>query len=317
MIWGERFGGALDDVHALRAEIVGGITAALEVQIPLNEALLAQGRPPENLDAWQAFHLGLKQCTSTPRRGQRGRRGAVPPGGGARARASPARMPGSRSCTSRTPSCATARPRGRDRRGAARAPSRGSSSTRSTRSSTSTWAAATGCGRISTAALPWLERATAISPNYAQGIYSRALIDTHGRPQRRSALAQRRSRDRPQPARPAALRHAGDQGAGADRRRRLRRGGALGRGRRAHAARACHHRDDRRGDATPSPATCAPARRWAATVRRNRPDADRAQFFDGLPVPDASPAGGSNEPSRRPASDARGQSPAATNPNIR
>ena len=28
------------------------------------------------------------------------------------------------------------------------------------------------------AALPWLERATAISPSYAQGLYSRALMDT-------------------------------------------------------------------------------------------------------------------------------------------
>ena len=27
-------------------------------------------------------------------------------------------------------------------------------------------------------ALPWLERATAISPNYAQAIYSRAMVDT-------------------------------------------------------------------------------------------------------------------------------------------
>ena len=28
------------------------------------------------------------------------------------------------------------------------------------------------------------------------------------------------------------------------------------------------------------------ARRWAAAVRRNRPDADRAQFFEALPFQD-------------------------------
>ena len=60
VVWGERFEGPLDDVHAVRAEIVRGITAALEVRIQLHEALRAQDRPAENLDAWAAFHLGLK-----------------------------------------------------------------------------------------------------------------------------------------------------------------------------------------------------------------------------------------------------------------
>ena len=52
--------GTLDDVPGLRGTIVRGVCSALDVQISLAEARLAQGRTVENLDAWQAFHLGLR-----------------------------------------------------------------------------------------------------------------------------------------------------------------------------------------------------------------------------------------------------------------
>ena len=60
MIWAERFEGRRDDVHDIRSRIAGGVTTAIELRIPQNEAGAAQLTTPENLDAWQAYHLGLQ-----------------------------------------------------------------------------------------------------------------------------------------------------------------------------------------------------------------------------------------------------------------
>jgi hypothetical protein len=60
VVWADRFAGSIDDVHAVRAEIRSRVLAALEIQIPLNEALLARLTVTENLDAWSAYHLGLQ-----------------------------------------------------------------------------------------------------------------------------------------------------------------------------------------------------------------------------------------------------------------
>jgi len=60
VVWAERFASALDDVHRVRDEIRGSILVALEVRIPLHEALLARLTVTENLDAWSAYHLGLQ-----------------------------------------------------------------------------------------------------------------------------------------------------------------------------------------------------------------------------------------------------------------
>lgn len=59
VIWGERFSGAPDGVHEIREAIVRAVVSALELQIPLNEARRARLKPPHNLDAWSAYHLGL------------------------------------------------------------------------------------------------------------------------------------------------------------------------------------------------------------------------------------------------------------------
>ena len=59
LIWSEHFERPLDDVHAVRSEIVSAVIAALDLQIPLAEAALARQKPVENLDAWGAYHLGL------------------------------------------------------------------------------------------------------------------------------------------------------------------------------------------------------------------------------------------------------------------
>ena len=60
VIWGERYSGGIDDLHALRAEIRGKILTSLEIQIPMHEAADARLASTENLDAWSAYHLGLQ-----------------------------------------------------------------------------------------------------------------------------------------------------------------------------------------------------------------------------------------------------------------
>ena len=60
VVWAERFAGAIDDVHGVRAAIRTRILAALEIGIPLHEAALARLRVSEDLDAWSAYHLGLQ-----------------------------------------------------------------------------------------------------------------------------------------------------------------------------------------------------------------------------------------------------------------
>lgn len=60
VIWAERYEGGLDAVHEMRAAIVSGVAAALEVQIPIHEANHARTRSPDTLDAWSAYHLGLR-----------------------------------------------------------------------------------------------------------------------------------------------------------------------------------------------------------------------------------------------------------------
>ncbi|ACL59555.1 winged helix-turn-helix domain-containing tetratricopeptide repeat protein [Methylobacterium nodulans] len=60
ILWGDRFAGRIDDIHEIRARITASIIAALEIQIPLNEAALASVAVPSSLDAWSAYHLGLR-----------------------------------------------------------------------------------------------------------------------------------------------------------------------------------------------------------------------------------------------------------------
>ncbi|MGQ0384973.1 MAG: winged helix-turn-helix domain-containing tetratricopeptide repeat protein [Gammaproteobacteria bacterium] len=60
VVWAERFAGSLDDVHRVREEIRSSILASLEIQIPLHEAALARLNVTLDLDAWSAYHLGLQ-----------------------------------------------------------------------------------------------------------------------------------------------------------------------------------------------------------------------------------------------------------------
>lgn len=60
VVWGDRFVSGLADVHDTRATILSRIVSALELQIPLHEAQEARLVSPDNLDAWSAYHLGLQ-----------------------------------------------------------------------------------------------------------------------------------------------------------------------------------------------------------------------------------------------------------------
>lgn len=68
VVWGERYSGDVQDVHAMRDEIRASILASLEIQIPLHEAGRARLISPENLDAWSAYHLGLQHIYGFNRR---------------------------------------------------------------------------------------------------------------------------------------------------------------------------------------------------------------------------------------------------------
>jgi TolB-like protein/Tfp pilus assembly protein PilF len=60
IVWADCFAGVLDDIHQFRADILARTLAALEIRIPLHEATLARLSVSENLDAWSAYHLGLQ-----------------------------------------------------------------------------------------------------------------------------------------------------------------------------------------------------------------------------------------------------------------
>lgn len=59
VIWGDRLTAPLGNIDDLRSRIVAHLVTALEVYIPLNEARSAQIAGIEALDAWANYHLGL------------------------------------------------------------------------------------------------------------------------------------------------------------------------------------------------------------------------------------------------------------------
>jgi TolB-like protein len=283
VIWGERFEGALDDVHGVRAEIVRGITVALEVQIQLHEALRAQGRPAENLDAWAAFHLGLKQMHLYTREGNVAaealfRRAVALEPGFARAHAGLSFVHFQNAFLRHTPDRAgeTLKARRRAEQGLDLDPLDPFVNFNLGRSY---WLQQDIDG-----AMPWLERATELSPNYAQGLYSRALMDSlSGRSTVALATADQAIGLSPLDPLLYAMRatKALARIADGDLAEAARWAEVAARTPRAHViiamiAAASHALAD-------DPAA---ARRWAAAVRRARPDADRSQFFDALPVQD-------------------------------
>lgn len=68
ILWSDRVASRLDDLPALRHQIVEAVIAALDLQIPLNEAARARLSTTEDLDAWGAYHLGVAHAFRWTRR---------------------------------------------------------------------------------------------------------------------------------------------------------------------------------------------------------------------------------------------------------
>ena len=68
VVWAERFERRAGAVHDIGADIVASVVSALELRIPLHEATLARFTAPECLGAWSAYHLGLQRmfCFTAP-----------------------------------------------------------------------------------------------------------------------------------------------------------------------------------------------------------------------------------------------------------
>ena len=60
VVWADRFSGRIDDVHAMREEVRARVLVALDLRIPMHEAARARHAVPEDLDAWSVYHLGLQ-----------------------------------------------------------------------------------------------------------------------------------------------------------------------------------------------------------------------------------------------------------------
>lgn len=60
VIWGDRFVAKLDEIEELRARIVAQLISALEVYVPQNEARTSRLSGIDRLDAWAHYHLGLQ-----------------------------------------------------------------------------------------------------------------------------------------------------------------------------------------------------------------------------------------------------------------
>lgn len=177
IVWAERFTGPLADVHALRAEILARVLVAFEIRIPEHEASLARLSVSENLDAWSAYHLGLQHMYRFNRKDNAAAaaffgRAVELDGEFARAHAGlsfvhfqTAFLRQSADVSGETE---------RARRHAARALELDALDPFVNFAMGRTfWLE----GDLESS-IGWLERATAISPNFAQGIYARAWTET-------------------------------------------------------------------------------------------------------------------------------------------
>lgn len=177
VVWGERYAGYIDDVHAVRADIRSRILSALEIQIPLHEAAGARLTDTDNLDAWSAYHLGLQHIYCFNRKdniaaAQLFGRAVNQDPGFARAHAGLSFVHFQNAFMHQTDDVAGEAVLARSwaQRGVDIDPLDPFVNFAMGRSF---WLE----GDLDRA-LSWLERATSLSPNYAQGIYARAWTET-------------------------------------------------------------------------------------------------------------------------------------------
>lgn len=60
VLWAERYQARTEALHEIRHQIITSVIAALEIYIPQQEATLASGQAPALMDAWANYHLGLR-----------------------------------------------------------------------------------------------------------------------------------------------------------------------------------------------------------------------------------------------------------------
>ncbi len=177
IVWAERFGHGLSDVHRVRDEIRLSVLAALEVRIPQHEATLARLNVSEDLDAWSSYHLGLQHVYRFNRQDNAAaaalfQRAIARDPAFARAHAGLSFVHFQSAFMRHTDDLA--REVDLARRFAARAVELDAMDPFVNFAMGRThWLLGDLDG-----ALPWLERATALSPNYAQGIYARGWTET-------------------------------------------------------------------------------------------------------------------------------------------
>ena len=177
LVWADRLSGAVDDVHAVRSEIRARLLAALEIQVPLHEAALARLTVTENLDAWAAYHLGLQHVYRFNRKDNVAaaalfRRSIELDPGFARAHAGLSFAHFQTAFMHHSDDFAgeTERARACAQRGLELDPLDPFVNFTMGRTYWLEGDLDTGLG--------WLERATSLSPNYAQGIYARAWTES-------------------------------------------------------------------------------------------------------------------------------------------
>jgi TolB-like protein len=177
IVWAERFDGVLADVHRVREGIRRSVLAALELAIPRHEAELAQLNVSEDLDAWSAYHLGLQHVYRFNRKDNAAAaalfQGAIRRDPAfARAHAGLSFVHFQTAFLGHADDLAGEIDQAR--RFASRAVELDAMDPFVNFAMGRThWLSGDLDG-----ALPWLERATDLSPNYAQGIYARAWTET-------------------------------------------------------------------------------------------------------------------------------------------
>ena len=177
VVWAEHYQAGGDDVHHVRTEIRGAILAALELRIPLHEAALARLGATESLDAWSAFHLGLQHVyrfnrADTARAKALFEQAAIRDPRFARAHAGLSFVHFQSAFMRQVDDVAGEAVRARQSADRALELDPLDPFVNFTMGRTY-WLT----GDLDTA-LTWLERATTLSPNYAQGLYARAWTET-------------------------------------------------------------------------------------------------------------------------------------------
>jgi TolB-like protein len=173
VVWADRLVSSLADVHGTRGSILARVVSALELQIPLHEAQTARLAAPENLDAWAAYHLGLQHMFRFNRGDNAAAAGLFMRAISedprfARAYAGLSFVHFQNAFLKYTPDSSAETRRAREL------------ATRSVELDPFDPFANLAMGRSYwlegdlDAGLQWLERSTALSPSYAQGIYARA-----------------------------------------------------------------------------------------------------------------------------------------------